>query len=135
MIGPYWFRQHPVTDRDPAAGMRRDPGVMRDHHDREAGRVQAVEQFHQRGRVLRVQVPGQLVAQHQARPVHQRAGDRDSLTLAAGQRGGQGVQPVPEPDRLERVYRRGEPAIPGCLVVKLGEQHVLQRRPVGQQVE
>ena len=104
------FGQHPVADRDRPAGVGRHCRVVRDHHDREAGRVQLVEQFHQRGRVPRVQVPGRLVAQQQARPVHQRPRYRDPLALPAGQRGGQRVEPVSQPDRVERVDRRPDPA-------------------------
>src|ERR1017187_2275593 len=61
--------QRPVADRYRPAGVGRHSFGVRDHHDRETGRVQLVEQFHQRGRVPRIQVPRRLVAQQQARPV------------------------------------------------------------------
>ena len=41
----------------------------------------------------------------------------------------------PSPTAIERAGRRLEPGVSRCLVVQFGEQHVLQRRPVGQQVE
>src|SRR5580658_3176408 len=135
MVYPVPFRQNPVADRDRPVRAARHRSIVGDHHDREAGRVQLVEQGHERGRVPRVQVPGRLVAQQQARPVHQRPRDRDALALPAGQGGGQRVEPVSQPDRVERVDRRPGPAAPRRLVVELGQQHVLQRRPVGQQVE
>src|SRR5580693_6208685 len=135
MVHPVPFRQNPVADRDRPVRAARHRSIVGDHHDREAGRVQLVEQGHERGRVPRVQVPGRLVAQQQARPVHQRPRDRDALALPAGQGGGQRVEPVSQPDRVERVDRRPGPAAPRRLVVELGQQHVLQRRPVGQQVE
>src|SRR5260370_470248 len=77
--------QHPVADRDRAAGVRRHCCVVRDHQDRETRRVQLVEQFHERSRVSRGQVPGRLVAQQQARPVHQRPCYRDPLRQPAKQ--------------------------------------------------
>src|SRR5580692_1925356 len=129
MTGLKTLGQHPVADVDRPAGVRRHPDVVRDHHDGEAGRVQLIEQLHQRGRVPRVQVPGRLVAQQQARPVHQRPGYRHPLALPAGQRGRQRVEPVPEPDRVQRPGRRPGPVAPRRLVVQLGQQHVLQRRP------
>src|ERR1022692_641449 len=81
MIGLDSLGQHPVADRDRPAGVGRHCCVMRDHHDRETGRVQLVEQFHERGRVPRVQVPRRLVAQQQAWPVYQRPRYRDPLAL------------------------------------------------------
>src|SRR5580692_5422218 len=68
MTGPDHLGQHPVADRDRPAPMRRHRNVVRDHHDREPGGVQLVEQVHERGGVLRVQVSGRLVAQQRARP-------------------------------------------------------------------
>ena len=115
--------------------MSRHRNVVRDHHDREPGRVQLVEQVHERGRVPRVQVPGRLVAQQQARPVDQRPRNRDPLALPARQRGGQRVEPVAQPDRVERVDRGADPGAARGLVVHLRQQHVLQRRPVRQQME
>src|SRR5215470_1885390 len=135
MTGLGRLGQQPVADRDRPAGVGRHPRVVRDHDDREAGDVQPAEQFHERGRVPRVQVPGRLVAQHQAGLVHQCPRDRDPLALPAGQRGGQRVEPVPQPHRVECLDGRPEPGPPRRLVVKLGEQHVLQRRPVREQVE
>src|SRR5579872_5663623 len=135
MTGPHDLGQHPVADRDRPARVRRHRGVVGDHHDGEPGRVELVEQVHERGRVPRVQVPGRLVAQQQARPVDQGPGDRHPLALPAGQRGGQRVKPVAEPDRVERVDRGPDPGAARGLVVQLGQQHVLQRGPVRQQVE
>src|SRR4029077_9152917 len=63
MAGLKTLGQHPVADADRPPGAGRHAGVVRDHHDGEAGRVQLVEQFHQGGGVLRVQVSGRLVAQ------------------------------------------------------------------------
>ena len=117
LAGAALLGQHPVADRDPPAGVRGHRGVVGDHHDREARFVQLVEQIHDRGRVPRIQVPGRLVAQQQARPVHQRPRDRHPLALPAGQRGGQRVEPVAEPDRVQRIDRGPDPAAPRRLVV------------------
>src|SRR6516162_4139025 len=48
MTGTDPLGQHPVADADGPPGVRRHARVVRDHHDGEAGRVQLVEQFHQR---------------------------------------------------------------------------------------
>src|SRR5580704_71248 len=135
MAGPGPLGHDPVADRHGPARVRRHRRVVRYDHDGQAIRVELVEQFHQRGGVARVQVSRRLVAQQQARPVDQRTRDSDPLALPAGQRGRQCVEPVPQPDRAERVDRRLEPAASRCVVIQLGQQHVLQRRPVGQQVE
>src|SRR5580704_8167452 len=81
MAGPGMLGQHPVLDGDRPARAARDGRVVRDHHDGEAVGVQRVEQFHDRARVLRVQVAGRFVTQQQARPVHQRSRDGDPLAL------------------------------------------------------
>src|ERR1035437_5940149 len=65
MIAPDSLGQHPVADRDRPAGVGRHCCVVRDHHDRETGRVQLVEQFHQRRRAPRVKVP--VGASHSSR--------------------------------------------------------------------
>src|SRR6516164_6349626 len=72
MTGLDPLRQAPVTDRHGPARVGRHACVMRDDHDREAVRVELVEQFHERGGVARVQVSRRLVTQHQAWPVDQR---------------------------------------------------------------
>src|SRR6516164_3265763 len=127
--------QHSVADRHGPGRVGRYVRVVGDDHDGEAAGVELVEQFHERGGVTRVQVPRRLVAQQQARPVDQGPRDRDPLAFSAGQRGGERLEPMPKPDGAERVDRSLEPDTSRCLVVQLGEQHVLQRRPVGQQVE
>src|SRR6202034_987056 len=109
MTGTCSLGQHPVADLDRPASVRRHLGIVGDHHDRVAGGVELVEQFHERCSVPRVQVAGRFVTQHQARPVHQRPRYRDPLPLAAGQRGRQRVQPVSEPDRTQCLGRRPEP--------------------------
>src|SRR5215469_2990988 len=54
--GPDPLGQDPVADRHGPARVGRHIGVMRDDHDREAVRVELVEQFHERGGVMGVQV-------------------------------------------------------------------------------
>src|SRR5215472_7240459 len=129
------FGQKSIADSNRPPGVGGDARVVRYHHDREPGRVELVEHFHERGRVARVQVPRRLVAQQQARPVHQRPRNRDPLGLPARQRGGQCVEPASHPDLVEGTGRRPEPVAARRLVVELGDQHVLQRRAVGQKVE
>src|SRR5215469_9863805 len=55
MAGSDLLGQHAVADRDGPARVRRDVRVVRDDHDREAGRVQLVEQTHDGGRAAGVQ--------------------------------------------------------------------------------
>src|SRR5215470_4724298 len=62
MTGLTTLGQPSVADADRPPGVRRHARVVRDHHDGEAGRVQLVEQLHQRGGVPRVQVAGRFVA-------------------------------------------------------------------------
>src|SRR5258707_1254399 len=51
MLGLDSLGQHPVADRDRPARVGRHFRVVGDHHDREPGRVELVEQVHQRGGV------------------------------------------------------------------------------------
>ena len=59
--------------------------VVRDHEDRRAGAVDAVEELHDPDGGVRVEVPGRLVADEERRVVDDRARDRDALLLAAGE--------------------------------------------------
>ena len=54
----------------------------------------------------RIEVAGRLVGQHQARPMHQRPGDRHALQLAAGELARPAGGAVAEPDGVEQLLRR-----------------------------
>ena len=56
----------------------------------------------------RIQVSGRLIREHQPRPVHQRAGDRDPLHFAARQLARKAMGQRCDSDRLEHV--RGSPS-------------------------
>src|SRR6266487_2075675 len=124
-----------VTDRDlplRPAGYR---WVVRDDQQRGSLPVQRFEQVGELEGGGGVQVAGGLVAHQQRGVIHQRAGDRHPLPLPAGQRRGQRVRPVGQPNLGQPGHGRGPP-VPPCLVgVDLREHHVLERRPVGEQME
>jgi len=77
------------------------------HQHRRAARVDLLEQRHDLGRHVGVEVAGRLVGQQQHRLVDQRACDRHALLLAARQLQGVGVHLVVQADRLQR--RKGAP--------------------------
>ena len=66
---------------------RGDLGVVGDEHDRPAGGVELVEQGHDVGAGVAVEVAGRLVGEDERGLGDERPGDRDALLLAAGQLG------------------------------------------------
>ena len=68
--------------------------------------VERAEDAHDLGAGVAVEVAGRLVGQDERRARDQRPGDRDALLLAAGELGRLVVEPVAEPDPLERGARR-----------------------------
>ncbi len=96
-----------VAHRDHPVGGGGDPGVVGDDDQGLPGRVQALEEAQQLQGGRTVEVAGRLVGQDHQRVAYQRAGDRGPLPLAAGQRGGQELRPVAEPDLFEQF--RGAP--------------------------
>ena len=79
-----------------------DLGVVGDEDDRPAGVVELVEQRHDLGAGMAVEVAGRLVGQDQRGFGDDRPGDGDALLLAAGQLGRLVVEAVAEPEPLER---------------------------------
>src|SRR3954447_5213538 len=73
-----------ALERDHAAAHLVDHlAVVRRHHDRRAGAVDAVEQLHDPDRGVGIEVARRLVADQKRRVVDDRARDRDALLLAA----------------------------------------------------
>ncbi len=54
---------------------------------------------------MRIEVAGRFVGQHQLRPQHHRARDRDALLLAAREFGGPAMSLSLEPDQLQHLGR------------------------------
>ena len=92
-----------VDQEDHAVGVRRRDRVVGDHHD---GLAEVVDAVAQQGEHLAggagVERAGRLVGEDDGRVGDQRAGDRDPLLLAAGQRAGQVPAAVAEADPLEQ---------------------------------
>ncbi len=97
--------EHPVGERD------RLGDVVGDEYRRETMLApDALEQpvhLHTRQRIESAE---RLVEQQNARPAHQGAGERDALSLAAGQDRGPVVRPIGKPDIGERCRRSLAPA-------------------------
>src|SRR4051794_34173851 len=70
---------------DPTAHGVDDGGVVRRHHDRGSGAVDAVEQLHDADRGLRVEVAGRLVRDEDHRAVDEGPGHGHALLLTAGE--------------------------------------------------
>ena len=89
----------PVGEQDDAVGMRRGHGVVGDHHDRVAVRVDDLAQEREHAAPgAGVERSGRLVGEHDLGPGDERPGDRDPLLLAAGELGRTVAQAVVEPD-------------------------------------
>ena len=82
-------------------GMGRDVGFVSHQDDGVAVLMQLVKQRHDFGAGGGVQVPGRLISQDEGRIVDQRAGDRDSLALAAGELIGPMIDSFSELDGLK----------------------------------
>ncbi len=82
---------------------------MGDHDDGDAISVEVLEQLDDLLCPARVQVPGGFVCQHDRWASNDRAGDRNALTLAARELGGAVLEPVGEPDALQRGGRELAP--------------------------
>ena len=92
-----------VAEADEAARMAAHIGVVRHEHDGHALAVQLLEQAQDLGRGAAVEGAGGLVGEEQARAVHERAGDRDALLLAAGELHRPVMGAVREADAAERL--------------------------------
>src|SRR4051794_21063370 len=77
--------------------------VVRDHEDRRAGAVDAIEELHDPYRRVGIEVPGGLVADEQRRMVHDGARDGHALLLAARQLVGRAVHLVRETDHVHHL--------------------------------
>ncbi len=74
-------------------------GVVGDHHDRVAVRVDDLAQEREHAAPgAGVQRSGRLVGEHDLGPGDERPGDRDALLLAAGELGGTVAQALVQPD-------------------------------------
>src|SRR4029079_17974225 len=89
----------PALERDHALAHLVDHlAVVRDHEDRRAGAIDAVEELHDPDARVGVEVPGRLVADEERRVVDDGPRDRDALLLAAGELVGERVHLVRETD-------------------------------------
>src|SRR3954454_6889153 len=86
---------------DPPAHRVDDVRVVRRHDHGRAGAVDPVEQPHDADAGRRVEVAGGLVGEQDDRAVHESAGDRDPLLLAAAQLVRHPVFLAGEPDEVE----------------------------------
>ena len=114
--------------------MRRRRGVMGDHHDRVAVRVDDLAQECEHAPPgAGVQRSGRLVGEHHLGPGDQRPGDRDPLLLTAGELGGTVAQAFVQPDpRRDLAHLRA----PRTATVQAQRQaDVLGDRERGHQVE
>ena len=74
-----------VAQMHRAPGVRGDVALVRDQNDGVAALIQIFEQRHDFFAGFGIEVAGRFVGQNDRRIVHQRARDRDALTLTAGQ--------------------------------------------------
>ena len=124
----------PVAQVDLPVGGRGDLGVVGDEDDRPAGGVELVEEAHDVRAGVAVEVAGRLVGQDERRLRDERPGDRDPLLLAAGQLGRLVVEPVAQPEPLERGLRPGGPLAARDALVQQRRRDVVERRRPRQQV-
>ena len=95
-----------VDDRDPVAEQLRFVEMMRGQQDRVAVLLHPQDVVVQLAPGLRIEPGRRLVEQHDLGLVHEREGQREPLTLAAGQRVEWRVRLVGELEALEQRRRR-----------------------------
>ena len=117
----------PVAQVDLAVGGRGDLGVVGDEDDRPAGGVELVEQRHDLGAGVAVEVAGRLVGEDQRRLRDERARDRDPLLLAARQLGRLVVEAIAQPEPLEGGRRPRRPLAPRDALVQQRRRDVVER--------
>src|SRR6266511_3657067 len=124
-----------VAQVDLAAGVRRDVMLVGDQHDRLAGPEQLLEQSHDLFAGGRVEVAGRLVGEQDRRLVHEGAGDRDALALAARQLVRLVVHAVAQAHAFEGPRGLGAP-LPGRHPgVDQRQLHVVERVGAREEVE
>src|SRR6185295_16110320 len=92
-----------VVEDHAALRMTGDFRIVRHDDDRLARGVELLEEPHHVRAGATVQISGRLVREDERRPVHERAGDRDALPLAARELVRTMVHPVGEADVVERL--------------------------------
>ena len=108
---------------------------MGDDDERQSRAVQVVEEPEHLERRRAVEVAGRLVGEHDERLVDERAGDRDSLALATGERRGKVTASVGEPDLVEQLEGARAGLARRAPGEKRGQLDVLPRSELVHEVE
>ena len=111
----------------------RQLGVVGDHHDQPI-LGDLLEQIHDLDTGVAVQRAGRLVGEQDIRIVDQRARDRDTLHLTAGELRGLFVDMLLEPDLLERFGRAAGTLIGADTTDGQRELDIFENRLVGDEV-
>jgi hypothetical protein len=123
-----------ILEPQDAPRVMRDVLVMGHHHNRAAGAVELLEQRKDSLPRATVERAGWLVSEDQRGIADERARDRHSLLLAAGQLAGPMAHPVREADRLERGARAEVPFRAPQPGIYQRHLHVFERRIAGEQI-
>ena len=109
--------------------------IVRDHADRRAGRVELLEQIHDRLAAARIEVSGRLVREQNQRLAGDGARDGDALLLTARELARKVLRAVRHADALERRFHALLAL--GRFHAAIGERQldVLEDREVANQVE
>src|SRR5438552_2185380 len=124
-----------IPHADDAAGVGGDFARVRDQHERlPVLAVQPVDQLHELGGGIGIQVARRFVGEDDGRLGRQRTRDRHSLLLTARQLARAVAQPVLEPDDFERPQRPPPRFTRGTPGQQQRQLDVLERVQHGQQV-
>src|SRR5258706_12086686 len=94
--------EHPVVELDhPTAHRIDDALIVRRHHHRGAGAIDAIEQPHDADGRRGVEVPGRLVGEQDQRSVDEGARDRHPLLLSTRELTGEAVRLLRQADEVE----------------------------------
>ena len=129
------LRNSPVADFYGSAAAVGYAGIVRDHDNRPAGRVEFVQHLQNELAGLAVEVAGRLVREQDRRIVDQRAPDGDALLLTAGEFVRTMMAPVGSPTRSAISRRRRRRSCGRHTLVEKGVSRFSRRRLRADEIE
>jgi hypothetical protein len=132
------FEDQPIAHPDNAIGRCRDARVMRHEHNGEPiFDVDLAEEVQNLASCPGVKIAGRLVGDQKRASVDKCPRDRDTLLLTAGKLRWLVIEPIAQPDSLEKRARPGTYFTIGIVVCAIQARHhyVFERRHTRQEIE
>ena len=132
----HWLGDDTAVEQvDMSVGVPGVPRIVCDHADRRAALMQLLQEIHHGLATLRIEIAGRLIGQQDDRFAPDRARDRDTLLLAAGELAGEMFGPVRHADPFERLRDAVASLFRAHAAVREGQFHVFEHGEIADQVE